>query len=276
LDSKKYIIFTDLDGTLLEHDTYSYSDAEPALEIIRQNKIPLILTSSKTSVEMAGFQKEMGIEEYPFIVENGSAIYTSINFFPDSIKGEIFQSYTRFCLGITYSEIKNILTEISNDYDYLIKGFHNSGKQEIINRTKLSEQAVELAMNREFSVPLFYDEKAEQILLKEIQKYNLRILYGGRFMHLLGKTDKGKALDFVQNEYAKKRNSNRITTIAIGDTLNDVAMLEKADTKILVKRYNGEYDNRVKIENLTYSPYIGPKGWNESILKAIKSGENNE
>ena len=275
MSSKNYIIFTDLDGTLLDHETYSFSKAKPALEIIKQRKIPIILTSSKTRVEMADYQKEMGIETNPFIVENGSAIYSNINFFENSEKGEIFKSYSRFCLGKTYSEIKNILTKISNEYGYTIKGFHNSDKQEIINQTNLNEEAVELAINREFSVPLFYNDKAEQILLKEIQKYNLKILYGGRFMHLLGETDKGRALDFVRNAYSKKWNSSKITTIAIGDTLNDIAMLEKADIKILVKRFNNEYDKRVKIEKLIYSPYIGPKGWNKSLLEILNSGKNN-
>lgn len=273
MNSKKYIIFTDLDGTLLDHHTYSFAEALPALNYIKQNNIFLILSSSKTREEMIGIQKKIGIAGHPFVVENGSAFYTDNNYFPEIPGGENFESYTQFCLGKTFNEIKEALTKISDEYNYKIIGFHNTDKTEIIKRTNLSSESVEYAIHREFSIPLFYDDKAEQILLKEIKKYNLQILYGGRFMHLLGKTDKGKAMEIIANNFNKKIKDVEIQTIAIGDTLNDVSMLQKADHKILVKKHDGNYDPRIQIENLIYSPYIGPKGWNYSILKILGSGE---
>ncbi len=276
MKSKKYIIFSDLDGTLLDYNTYSFSEAMPALNYINQKRIPIILASSKTHKEMVGIQRKMGIEEYPFIIENGSAFYTSKNYFPDLSGGDFFESYTQLCLGKTYTEIRDVLNKISHEQNYKIAGFHNTDKKEIIKRTNLSPEAVEYAVQREFSIPLFYDNKAEKILLKEIDKYEMQILYGGRFMHLLGKTDKGKAMEIIVKNFKEKINDVEIKTIAIGDTLNDVSMLQKADHKILVKKHDGKYDSRIQIENLVFSPYIGPKGWNYSILKILEFGENNE
>lgn len=270
-----YIIFTDLDGTLLDHDNYSFSDAVPAIKKIKKHKIPLILSSSKTRVEMVKLQAKLGIEEYPFIVENGSAFYTSSSNFPFLEQGEKAGTYTRFLLGSTYKDILQALNLISKKYGYKINGFHNTSKEEIIERTNLSPEAVELAIHREFSIPLFYDDRAEEILLQEIQYFKLKILYGGRFMHLLGNTDKGAAMEKIINGYKKYLNSSDFKIIAVGDTLNDVAMLKKADIAILVKRYNDQYDDRIKIENIIYSPYIGPKGWNYSILEVLSTGEKN-
>jgi mannosyl-3-phosphoglycerate phosphatase len=276
LQTYNFIIFTDLDGTLLDHNTYQYSEALSALELIKKHGIPLILTSSKTKEEMEGYQKSIGIEEFPFIVENGSAVYTSIDYFNNIEFKTVVKNHDCYRLGKTYSEIKNVLKEISAKYDYSILGFHNTDKSEIIKRTKLSSDLVGMAMNREYSLPLFFDDKAKDILLAEIEKYDLKILFGGRFMHVLGKTDKGKALNLVKNGFRDKYKSNSIKTIAIGDTLNDVAMLQNADIKILVKRYTGDYDTRVEIDNLIYSPYIGPKGWNHSLLKILSTGDRNE
>ena len=268
----KYIIFSDLDGTLLDHHTYQYSEALTALEFVKQNDIPLILTSSKTKTEMKEYQKLMGIEGFPFIVENGSAIYTSKSYFNlDPVEKET--NYDCYHLGKTYPEIVKFLESTSAKYNYNILGFHNTNKYEIIQRTQLSAEAVDLAMQREYSVPVFYDEKSKEILTQEIKSKNLQILYGGRFMHVLGNTDKGKALNFVKHGFMQKSKSNNYKTIAIGDTLNDEAMLIEADIKILVKRFNDEYDQRVQIDNLIYSPYIGPKGWNHTILKILGSGE---
>ena len=166
-----YIIFTDLDGTLLDHNTYKYSEALPALELVKKQSIPLILTSSKTKVEMQGYQKSMGIEEFPFIVENGSAVYSSIDYFQIDQKIEQIENYDCYKLGNTYSDIVNILDNISKRFNYNILGFHNTDKNEIIKRTQLSSEAVTLAMQRDFSVPLFFDDKAKEILSRELKKY---------------------------------------------------------------------------------------------------------
>lgn len=78
------LVFTDLDGTLLDHHTYSWQPARPALERLDGLKIPLILCSSKTSPEMLGLRAELG-NRHPFIVENGG-IYS---------KGEDWSIYAK-------------------------------------------------------------------------------------------------------------------------------------------------------------------------------------
>ena len=48
----KIIVFTDLDSTLLHPKTYSFDAAMPALKLIKEKDIPLILCSSKTRAEI--------------------------------------------------------------------------------------------------------------------------------------------------------------------------------------------------------------------------------
>ncbi|MCG7852909.1 MAG: HAD hydrolase family protein, partial [Methanosarcinaceae archaeon] len=48
----KYVVFTDLDGTLIDHDTYSYKAARPALAALKKQGIPLIFCTSKTRAEI--------------------------------------------------------------------------------------------------------------------------------------------------------------------------------------------------------------------------------
>jgi mannosyl-3-phosphoglycerate phosphatase len=45
-------VFTDLDGSLLGHHTYSFENALPALEHIREQRIPLVYITSKTRPEV--------------------------------------------------------------------------------------------------------------------------------------------------------------------------------------------------------------------------------
>ena len=72
MTDRQLLVFTDLDGTLLDHHTYRFQAASPALERLREAGIPVILNSSKTRPEMESLQQQLGIEA-PFIVENGAA-----------------------------------------------------------------------------------------------------------------------------------------------------------------------------------------------------------
>ena len=49
---RKFVIYTDLDGTLLDHVTYTFHPALDALELIEKKKIPLIISTSKTRPEI--------------------------------------------------------------------------------------------------------------------------------------------------------------------------------------------------------------------------------
>jgi len=271
-----YIIFSDLDGTLLDYHTYSFEPALPAIEYITNSGIPLILVSSKTAEEIVFYQRAIGLIDLPFVVENGSAIYTPIDYFSNAGSYDVRGKFQRYVLGKTYQEINTILIHISEQYRYIINGFHNASREEIKSKTALSIKEVEMAQQREFSIPLFYDPEAERILKKEIPRYNLQILYGGRFMHLLGKVDKGEAMRIIMDGYRQRLDNEDLKSIALGDSLNDFEMLAAADFPILVKRHDGTYEMRQKVENIIYSPDIGPAGWNRSLSEILRIGGRNE
>src|SRR5690606_30108664 len=67
------VVFSDLDGTLLDHKSYSFEPARPALALLSARGIPLILASSKTEAEMRPIAVAMGID-HPMIVENGAGV----------------------------------------------------------------------------------------------------------------------------------------------------------------------------------------------------------
>lgn len=73
------IVFTDLDGTLLD-ESYSCEAAKPALDRVVRSSIPVVFCSSKTRAEIEVYRRELGIPD-PFIVENGGAIVIPENYF---------------------------------------------------------------------------------------------------------------------------------------------------------------------------------------------------
>ncbi|TFG98734.1 MAG: HAD-IIB family hydrolase [Calditrichales bacterium] len=268
----RYIIFSDLDGTLLDYSTYSFEAAIPALNLIREKNIPLILVSSKTREELESFQKKLKLTGLPFVVENGSAIFTLPGYFPNLADRETTDKYDSFLPGKTYEELKRILADIASKYEYKIKGFHNASREEIRRATSLKPHDLERALKRGYSIPIFFDDRSEEILIREAPAYGLRLLYGGRFMHLLGDLDKGTATRLIINGYQQRPDFDNIKTIGLGDSLNDFSMLASVDYPVLVRRHDGSYEGRETVKNLILSPYVGPEGWNYSILKLFGNG----
>jgi mannosyl-3-phosphoglycerate phosphatase len=68
------LVFTDLDGTLIAHDTYSWAAARPALEVLHRLGAGLVMASSKTAPEIAVLRAAVGFSHWPAIVENGAGV----------------------------------------------------------------------------------------------------------------------------------------------------------------------------------------------------------
>ena len=68
------LIFTDLDGSLLDHSSYSFAPAAGLLDRLAEQLIPVIPVTSKTCAEVLSLRKTLNNSQ-PFIVENGAAIY---------------------------------------------------------------------------------------------------------------------------------------------------------------------------------------------------------
>ncbi|WP_029520762.1 HAD-IIB family hydrolase [Persephonella sp. IF05-L8] len=259
------VIFTDLDGSLLNHDDYSYSDATESLEKIKKLKIPLIFTTSKTRIEVELLQQEIGIKE-PFIVENGAAIFFPLGYRNFRIDAPVKDNYQVIVLGETYQKIREFFNRVKGEFG--LKGFGDMSVEEVAALTGLSVEKAKLAKQREFTEP-FITEKPELLseLEKLAEKNGLKITKGGRFYHLIGKNqDKGKAVKITSDIF--KKNIGDIITIGIGDSKNDIPMLENVDIPILIPKINNKYEE-VNIKNLIKAPYPGSKGWNAVVRRLI-------
>ena len=67
------MVFTDLDGTLLDHDSYSFEAAELALAALEQRNIDVVPVTSKTMVELSPIMTALGLSGAA-IAENGAVI----------------------------------------------------------------------------------------------------------------------------------------------------------------------------------------------------------
>ncbi len=139
----KTIIITDLDGSLLHERNYSYAEAKPALELIEQSDIPLILCSSKTRAELEVHRTRLG-NHHPFIAENGGGIYIPEGYFPFPIDGEKRNGYLVISLGIGYSEIRKRFISLRDRLKIPVRGFGDMNTREIMALTGLPKYEASL------------------------------------------------------------------------------------------------------------------------------------
>jgi mannosyl-3-phosphoglycerate phosphatase len=267
----KYIIFSDLDGTLLDHDTYAYTDALDALQLIKDQKIPVILCSSKTRLEIEWYRQRLSLED-PFISENGAAIFIgtetlAVHDVPFVEHG----SYKVIELGTPYHNIKKSFAEIKTETELNLFGFSEMSVAQVAEFTGLSADMAALAQVRDYSEPfLFMEEESKmEVLDKAARKRGLQITRGGRFYHLIGDNDKGKAVRILKKLYDKAGIST--ISIGLGDSLNDLPMLENVDVPVLVKKKTGGYELCPGFKKMVFAPGIGPKGWNRVVLNILKA-----
>jgi len=264
------IIFTDLDGTLLD-TAYGYTSALPALALIEKHKIPLVLCSSKTRPEIELYRERLN-NDHPFICENGGGVFIPIGYFgphvviPDHHRA-LNNQYDVITLGANYSDVRKTIIRLQKE-GFSIKGFGDMSVEMISQAMGLSTEEAMMAKQRDFDEPFFFEDEEQKIddLLRSVKHKGLTITKG-RIYHLLGQSDKGKAVSILIDLY--KHKYGPVTTIGIGDSKNDIPMIEKVDIPVVVQKPDGSYDDSITIPKFIKAQGIGPAGWNNAIISLI-------
>jgi mannosyl-3-phosphoglycerate phosphatase len=270
---RRTIIFTDLDGSLLDAASYSFDPAKEALSAIRKRGAALILVSSKTRAEMEPLQLRLHLC-HPFIVENGGALYVQKGYFPFAVDSATPEGkYEVVALGTPYSCLRAALKEISEDLGCRLRGMGDCSIKEVARLTGLSLGEARLATEREYDEPFVVDggEVSWDRLVKAAEARKLQCTRGGRFYHLMGSNDKGIASRRLIEWYRRLGQEERrnLLTIGIGDSLNDLPMLAAVDYPILVQKPDGSYDPDVQLPHLIRAVGVGPVGWNRSLMDLL-------
>jgi mannosyl-3-phosphoglycerate phosphatase len=258
LEGQALLFVSDLDGTLLD-DRYRFDAARPALEALTAAGATLVLASSKTRAEMEPLVENLGLS-CPLIVENGGAILL-----PSQDGG-----YETVAIGIEHDTLRRALVEIGLEVGVAVRGFSSFDAEAVAFLTGLDVEGARRALSREHDEPfVLSDERKAASLAAAAERRGLQVTRGGRFFHLTGDTDKGRALEQLFALIGRPRQ-----VVGLGDARNDLPLLAVVDRPIVIPRANGEVDPALEsaLPRAEVAPAAGPAGWNHAVHVVLSGG----
>jgi mannosyl-3-phosphoglycerate phosphatase len=285
----KIIIFTDLDGTLLDHETYSFEKAKPALEKARETETPVVFVTSKTFAEVEAIQKKMDLwGKEPFIVENGGALFIPEGLFEvrsEKLEGRKIVEEGDFWkveFGRPYQEVRRVLKEAAKEAGLKVRGIGDMTAEEFSADCGLPLEDAKRAKQRMYQegfkilVPPEQQKQAQERIKAAIEKRGFHMSIGGRYCQISGERAKVKAVEILTNLFRKKY--GEIVTIGLGDAQADLEFIELCDQGYLIRNPNlpsgalAELGKAVS-DKIHRTEEEGPEGWNKVVLNQLFQGE---
>ncbi len=264
-----WIVFTDLDGTLLDHDSYDFSPALPALRLLKSHRVPVILISSKTFAELSEIASTLALNDQPMIGENGAYIAYPLKWINhwgvDLPRAKRQGDYLFEDFGADYAEIRTILNALRHNNGFRFHGFGDWSVEEIQRNTGLSLADAQRAAQRIASEPILWEDSDAQLAAFKatLESNGLVLLKGGRFYHVMAPGGKDRAMGVLKTRF-EQSSGKHYTSVALGDGPNDVAMLTQADIAVVVRNPHSDAIEPAAAR-VIYTQAAGPAGWNEAI-----------
>lgn len=249
------IVFSDLDGTLLDHESYSWEPAREAIESMQNLGIPLILASSKTAPEIMELRHAMGFEHCPAIVENGSGLLPA-GAAPDANSAE-------------HAKIVRALNALPKGLRAFYQGFSDWSDEDVAARTGLELSQARLAKQRQFSEPGLWSGPDEELIdfVSALKEHGISARQGGRYLTLSFGATKADQMSAITQKFVPNP-----ATMALGDAPNDIEMIEAADHGVIISNSHGADMPTLSGEQtgrIIRTEKPGPEGWNIAVLSRI-------
>ena len=273
------VIYTDLDGTLLDHHTYAFDEALETIKALKDRGIPIIPCTSKTRAETVILMQAMGIDG-PMIIENGAAIWVPQDWGLERPAGSASDA-DAWChsFGPSRSMIRRQLAILSIEWGNRYQSLCDLSDKQVAAVTGLDLDGAARAKQREHCETLIWlgTPAGRKTFAQQVETLDMRCLQGGRFVHVLTSGGKAEAVSWLHHKICRERPGfDGAISLSAGDAENDVEMLEVTDLALLVRSPVNEPPTVRRQGGLVISDIEGPAGWAEGIEALIERVEEEE
>jgi mannosyl-3-phosphoglycerate phosphatase len=274
----RHLIFTALEGALVDSHTDSFQGAEEALSELEQRKIPFVLLTSRTREEIEPLRKKLG-HNHPFVTENGGGIFFPDGYFSLRIPGAVRTArYLSIAQGEAYAVVCEALDEIAEECEVGVAGFHHMSLREIADNTGLRPRSAELVRAREFDEPFYFtsaDDKAIARFVEAARKRGFDARRGPTFWHFSAKCDSARAVRTLSKLF-REATHIKLRLVGIGGSQEDLPWLRAVDHAILLpdsresaSHSEDPHESPGRTKAIIKGEAPGPAGWNKVILSIV-------
>ena len=268
------MFMTDLDGTLLGHDDFSFASIRDDILALLGTGVTIVPNSSKTSCEISVFCDELGAS-LPFICENGAALVNRALFdLPAAPRSADVVGLAPDQLMALWG--RSIESTLRRHCHFLA----DLPEAEQAWHLGLRGAALKQALARDYSAPFVFTgpDAAFADLRKQAVNAGLSVKRGGRVCNLSAGHDKSGFTQSLRAEYQAA--GTELVIVGFGDGENDIGMLETSDIACVVPR-----PGHPPLTLASPPPTVitarraAPEGWLEAARQALsilefKRGDN--
>lgn len=254
------VVFTDLDGTVLDTLTYDPTHARPALQALKTRAVPVVPVTSKTLSETRKWCERLGLVDAPMVAESGGVVRL-----PAGGGAEVIE-----VLGEPYAALRDALGVLRRELELPLIGFGDLSDEEVVQHTGLTPEEARDARTRLADEPFLSErplsDDENDRLERAARARGLALDRGGRFFHLRGAIDKGRAVQRVLAWY-EMRSGHRPFAVGVGNSPHDRPFLLVVDHPIAVPLEDGSVSPELlDLPGILITGRRGPEGFQEGIL----------
>ncbi len=267
---RKVVIFSELDGFLLDDNGCVRDCVTDALAKLRESDIPIVLASRRTRAELEYYRDKLKIS-HPFISENGGGTFVPRDYFPFSfLYSKTDEKYNILELGLPYEKIRKIFQGIKSRLEYDTKGVGDMELEKVSEVLGISIEDAALAKKREYEEPfvLDYPDEQEGDILDCIRWADVNMKKFSGYYCLAGENDIGKAVRLLVDLYEKVFGD--ILLVGIGSGKSDLSLLLRARLPILLSCGKNDVIHPEELNlNAQRIESAGPVGWSEAVIGVV-------
>lgn len=266
------VVFTNLDGVLLDAVTHTADAARPALTLLSSHRVPVVVASSRTRAEIELVLEKLGLR-HPFIAESGAALYVPLDYFREPPARAVVRSgYYVEEVGVPYRDVVSTLHRLARQLRVGVESFSQMTVEEVARACDLSLLQARLAKLRDHAEPFRFTDatpKARGRLIHALRAAGFDCVEDGRFYHAVGRADPGGRVRTLRACY---RETGPVLTVGLADRMEDLPMLQEVDIPVVVQ---GQAGGRSSVELFRALPQAmltrscGPAGWVEAISEIV-------